>query len=149
MAATQRSRKCRQMLAAAAALLEPHAADLLRSCYHYRTCNGWTIELRPLMAKKSKIQKNAKRIELVARYAEKRAALVSVMKDPEATSQEKREAMAELQKLPRDSSPVRIRNRCIMTGRPRGYDRKFGLSRIALREMALEGLIPGVRKSSW
>lgn len=101
------------------------------------------------MAKKSKVQKNKRRAELVARYAEERTALVAVMKDPEATSVEKREAQAKLRKLPRDSSPVRTRNRCQMTGRPRGYLRKFGLSRIAFREMALKGEIPGVRKSSW
>jgi len=101
------------------------------------------------MAKTSKIQKNEKRKELVARYAERRAALVSVMKDPDATTAEKREASAELQRLPRDSSPVRVRNRCNMTGRPRAYNRKFGLSRIAFREMALRGEIPGVKKSSW
>lgn len=101
------------------------------------------------MAKKSKLQKNRRRAELVARYAEKRAALVAVMKDPEATSDEKRDAMAKLRRLPRDSSPVRGRNRCQMTGRPRGYIRKFGLSRIAFREMALKGELPGVRKSSW
>ena len=101
------------------------------------------------MAKKSKIEKNKKRRKLVARYADQRAALVSVMKDPEATPDEKREAMAKLRKLPRDSSPVRVRNRCNVTGRPRAYNRKFGISRIALREMALEGVIPGVRKSSW
>ena len=101
------------------------------------------------MAKKGKIEKNNKRIELTARYAEKRAALVAIMKDPEATPDEKREAMAKLRKLPRDSSAVRIRNRCNFTGRPRAYMRDFGISRIAFREMSLEGLIPGVRKSSW
>jgi len=101
------------------------------------------------MAKKSKIQKNEKRKELVARYSERRTALVSVMKDPKASPAEKREASAELQRLPRDSSPVRVRNRCNMTGRPRAYNRKFGLSRIAFRDMALRGEIPGVKKSSW
>ncbi len=101
------------------------------------------------MAKKAKIQKNNKRIEIAARYAEQRAALVAVTKDPEATPDEKREATAKLRKLPRDSSAIRIRNRCNFTGRPRAYNRKFGISRIAFREMALQGLIPGVRKSSW
>ncbi len=101
------------------------------------------------MAKKAKIEKNNKRIALAARFAEKRAALVAVVKDPEATPDEKREAMAKLRKLPRDSAAVRVRNRCNFTGRPRAYNRDFGMSRIAFREMSLQGLIPGVRKSSW
>lgn len=101
------------------------------------------------MAKKGKLQKNGRRAELVAKYAETRRQLVEVMKNPDATPYEKREAMAGLQALPRDSAAVRYRNRCQMTGRPRGFIRKFGISRIALREMALHGLIPGVRKSSW
>ena len=101
------------------------------------------------MAKKGKLEKNDRRADLVARYAETRLQLVAVMKDPEATPDEKRQAMARLQALPRDSAAVRYRNRCQMTGRPRGFIRKFGISRIALREMALHGLIPGVRKSSW
>jgi len=101
------------------------------------------------MAKKAKIEKNNKRRELVARFAEQRAALVAVMKDVDATPVEKREAMAKLRKLPRDSSAVRVRNRCNFTGRPRAFSRQFGMSRIAFREMALQGLIPGVRKSSW
>lgn len=101
------------------------------------------------MAKKGKLEKNDRRADLVAKYAETRLQLVAVMKDPEATPDEKRQAMARLQALPRDSAAVRYRNRCQMTGRPRGFIRKFGISRIALREMALHGLIPGVRKSSW
>ncbi len=101
------------------------------------------------MAKKGKLQKNDRRADLVARYAETRRQLVEVMKDPKASPDEKRQAMARLQSLPRDSAAVRYRNRCQMTGRPRGFVRKFGISRIALREMALHGLIPGVRKSSW
>ncbi|MCY4573218.1 MAG: 30S ribosomal protein S14 [Gemmatimonadetes bacterium] len=101
------------------------------------------------MAKKGKLQKNDRRAHLVEKYAETRAQLRRVMKDPGATLDEKREAMARLQALPRDSAAVRYRNRCQMTGRPRGFIRKFGISRIALREMSLHGLIPGVRKSSW
>lgn len=101
------------------------------------------------MAKKGKLQKNGRRALLVAKYAETRRQLVEVMKDPDASPDEKRQAMARLQALPRDSAAVRYRNRCQMTGRPRGFIRKFGISRIALREMALHGLIPGVRKSSW
>lgn len=101
------------------------------------------------MARKALLEKNAQRRELVARYAPRRAALAAVMKNPEATPLEKREAQAALRKLPRNSSAVRIRNRCNFTGRPRGFLRHFGTSRIAFRTMALEGLIPGVRKSSW
>ena len=101
------------------------------------------------MAKKGKIEKNTRRRELIARHAEKRRALTTIIKDPEATPMEKREAQAALRKLPRDSSATRYRKRCQLTGRPRGYIGKFGLSRIAFREDALEGLIPGVRKSSW
>ena len=101
------------------------------------------------MAKKGKLEKNARRRILVARHAEKRRTLTALMKDPEATQLEKREAQAALRKLPRDSSATRVRNRCLLTGRPRGFLSKFGISRIAFRENSLEGLIPGVRKSSW
>ena len=101
------------------------------------------------MAKKGKIQKNQKRAELIQRHAARRRELVKVIKDAEATPIEKREAQAALRKLPRDSSATRYRNRCQLTGRPRGFLRKFGISRIAFRENALDGMIPGVRKSSW
>jgi small subunit ribosomal protein S14 len=101
------------------------------------------------MAKTSKIARNAQRQELVARYAERRAALVKTIKNKDATPEQIAEAYSKLRKLPRDSSATRIRNRCSQTGRPRAYLRHFGLSRIALREMALNGLIPGVRKASW
>lgn len=101
------------------------------------------------MAKKGKLQRNGRRAQFVARYAERRGQLVAAMKDPSVSQAEKRQAMAELQAMPRDSSPVRYRNRCQMSGRPRGFIRHFGISRIALREMSLHGLIPGVRKSSW
>ena len=101
------------------------------------------------MAKKSMINKNNRRIELAARYAERREALVAVVRDPSTTLKEKAEAQAQLRKLPRDSAKVRVKNRCVMTGRPRGYYRKFGLSRIALREEALKGNLPGVTKASW
>lgn len=101
------------------------------------------------MAKKSKIAKNLKRKKLVAKYAERRAALVAISKDPNASLDEKFEAQAALAKLPRDSSAVRVVNRCALTGRPRAYYRKFGLSRIALREEALKGNLPGVVKASW
>ena len=101
------------------------------------------------MAKKGKLEKNDRRAQLVEKYAERRLELTKIMKSADATSDEKREAMARLQALPRDSSSVRYRNRCQMSGRPRGFIRKFGLSRIAFRDMSLHGLIPGVRKSSW
>lgn len=101
------------------------------------------------MAKKGKIEKNDRRAELVAKYADRRRGLVKVLKDGDATPDEKRQAMTKLQALPRDSSAVRYRNRCQMTGRPRGFIGKFGISRIAFRDMSLEGMIPGVRKSSW
>ncbi len=101
------------------------------------------------MAKKSKIAKNQQRAVLVERYAEKRAELIKVIKDPDANYDAKREAYAKLAKLPRDSSPTRYRNRCGVSGRPRGYFRKFGMSRLALRELAHNGELPGIRKSSW
>lgn len=101
------------------------------------------------MAKVSKIVKNEKRKKMVARYAKKRKALKKVINNPESTPEEIDEAVIRLQKLPRDASPVRVKNRCSQTGRPRGYLRKFGISRVALRELALEGQIPGVVKSSW
>ena len=101
------------------------------------------------MAKTSKIVKNEQRKEIVARYAEKRAALRAVIDSVTTSDAEKQEAYAKLRKLPRDSSKTRIRNRCSMTGRPRAYLRQFGLSRITFREMALQGLIPGVKKASW
>ena len=101
------------------------------------------------MAKTSKVVKNDKRKEIVARYAERRAALKATIKNPTTSDADREKAFEQLRKLPRDSSKVRIRNRCAMTGRPRAYLRQFGLSRITFREMALQGLIPGVRKASW
>lgn len=101
------------------------------------------------MAKKSMINKNDRRKAIVDRYAERRAALVAIVKDPNSSFREKLEAQEAIAKLPRDSAKIRIRNRCVMTGRPRGYYRKFGLSRIALREEALAGNLPGVTKASW
>lgn len=101
------------------------------------------------MAKKSMINKNERRKALVDRYAERRAALVAIVKDPNSSFREKLDAQEAIAKLPRDSAKIRVRNRCVMTGRPRGYYRKFGLSRIALREEALKGNLPGVTKASW
>ena len=101
------------------------------------------------MAKKSKIAKNLQRMELVARYAERRLELNKIIRSGASSEEEKEEARAKLAGLPRDSNPIRIRNRCALTGRPRGFYRKFGLSRLALRDKALKGELPGVTKSSW
>ncbi len=101
------------------------------------------------MAKISKIVKNEKRKKTVARFAAKRKALKKIINNPDSTPEEVDEAQIKLQKLPRNASPVRVVNRCSQTGRPRGYVRKFGISRVALRQLALEGQIPGVVKSSW
>ncbi len=101
------------------------------------------------MAKTSKIAKNNKRREIVERYAERREELVMIIKDPEASYEDKRAAYAKIAKMPRDASATRYRNRCVVSGRPRGYHRKFGLSRIALRKMAHLGELPGIRKASW
>lgn len=101
------------------------------------------------MAKKSMIARERKRAALIEKYAERRAALKLRINDPQATREERFVAVQELQKLPRDSSPVRFRNRCSITGRPRGYYRKFGLGRNKLREAAMNGEIPGLVKSSW
>lgn len=101
------------------------------------------------MAKTSKLARNEQRRELVQRYAQKRAALKATINNPKSTQEEKLEAVNALHKMPRDSSATRVRNRCNQSGRPRGFLRHFGLSRIALRDMALNGLIPGVRKASW
>ena len=87
--------------------------------------------------------------KMAAKYRAKREALKAVVKDVERPIEERLEASRSLAKLPRNSSPVRHRNRCNLSGRPRGYLRKFGLSRIALRELAHEGKVPGVTKSSW
>ena len=101
------------------------------------------------MAKLAVINRQAKREALVKKYAEKRKQLLSIIQDSKATDEARDEARAKLQALPRDASPVRLRNRCAITGRPRGTFRKFGLSRIALRDLALRGELPGVVKASW
>ena len=101
------------------------------------------------MAKTSMIERQKKREALVAKYAARRRELVAIVKNPRTTPEARAQAYAKLRKLPRNSSRIRIRNRCSMTGRPRGYEGYFGLSRIALRDMALNGLLPGVRKASW
>ena len=101
------------------------------------------------MAKVSMVQREKKRAKLVERDFEKRQNLRAILKDPEASYEDKMDAQVKLQKLPRDSSPSRRRNRCKMTGRPHGYYRKFGLSRIKLREAMMRGDVPGLVKASW
>lgn len=101
------------------------------------------------MAKVSMVEREKKRIKLTDKYYSKRQSLKQILKDCNSTDDEKWAAQLELQKLPRDSSPVRLRNRCGLTGRPHGYYRKFGLARIKLREAAMRGEVPGLRKASW
>ena len=101
------------------------------------------------MAKKSMIAREVKRIKTVAKFAQKRASLKAIVNDTNASSEERYEASIKLQKLPRNSSPSRVVRRCQITGRPHAVYRKFGLSRIKLREAAMRGDIPGLVKSSW
>ena len=103
------------------------------------------------MAKESMKAREVKRAKLVARYAEKRAALKKVIAttDDPAEAYEAYEAARKLQSIPKNANPIRLHNRCKITGRPKGYMRQFGLSRIQFREMASSGLIPGVKKASW
>ena len=101
------------------------------------------------MAKKSMIAREHKRMKTVARYATKRAALKAILVDTKASDEQKWDAQARLQKLPRDASPVRQRRRCQITGRPHGVYRKFGLCRNKLREAAMRGDVPGLVKSCW
>ena len=99
------------------------------------------------MAKESMKAREVKRAKLVAKYAEKRAALKKIVNSGEPV--EAFEAAQKLQAIPRNANPIRLHNRCKLTGRPKGYIRLFGLSRIQFREMASSGLIPGVKKASW
>lgn len=101
------------------------------------------------MAKKSMIEKNKRRMRQVERDAGRRGRLKAMAKDLSLTPEERFNARLKLAKLPRDGSPVRVRLRCALTGRPRGNYRKFGISRIALRDLASAGQVPGVVKSSW
>jgi len=101
------------------------------------------------MAKKSQINRDLKRKKLIAKYAEKREELRIKLKDPNASIEEKLEVQEQFSKLPRNSCPTRLNNRCKVSGRSKAYYRKFGISRIALRELALRGQLPGMRKSSW
>jgi small subunit ribosomal protein S14 len=101
------------------------------------------------MAKTSAVEKNKRRMRLAKQYAAKRAKLKEASADPNLSDQERFTARLKLAELPRNSSPTRIRNRCELTGRPRGFYRKLKMSRIALRQMGNEGKVPGMVKSSW
>jgi small subunit ribosomal protein S14 len=101
------------------------------------------------MAKKSAVEKNERRRAMAARDAARRAELKAIVRDKTLESEERFDAVLKLAKMPRNGARIRIRNRCVVSGRPRAYYRKFGLSRIALRELASEGQVPGVVKSSW
>jgi len=101
------------------------------------------------MAKLSMVARDTKREKEVRRCAKKRAELKAIIKSPTTSYEEKEEAVLKMQKLPRNASPVRMRNRCSLTGRPKGYYRKFGLGRNKLREAAMRGDIPGLVKASW
>jgi small subunit ribosomal protein S14 len=101
------------------------------------------------MAKLSQVLRDKKREKLIEKYADKRAELRAQMKDPNLDPDEKAEVMAKLNSLPRNSCPTRLTRRCFLTGRSKAVYRKFGLSRIALRDLALRGDLPGVTKSSW
>jgi len=101
------------------------------------------------MAKKSMINREKKREAIVAKYAKKRAELIAKINDTSLSLEERMAARLKLQQLPRNASPVRLRNRCALTGRPRGTFRKFGLCRNQLRELAFTGQVPGMIKASW
>ncbi len=101
------------------------------------------------MAKVSMVRREIKRAGVVAKYKKKRAALKKTIKAPASSPEERAAAIIALQRQPRNASPCRLRNRCRLTGRPRGYYRKFGLGRNKLREHAMEGDIPGLIKASW
>ena len=101
------------------------------------------------MAKLALINRDEKRREMVEKYAAKRAALVALINDVNRSDEERFEARPKLQALPRNSSPVRLRNRCKLTGRPRGVFRKFGLGRSKLRDFVMRGEVPGMTKASW
>ena len=101
------------------------------------------------MAKKSLVNRDMKRRKLAKQYEARRQALKAVIRDENASGEEKFKAVLKLAELPRNSSPTRIRNRCLVSGRPRGFYRKLKMSRIALRELGSQGKIPGLVKSSW
>jgi small subunit ribosomal protein S14 len=101
------------------------------------------------MAKKSMLMRQRHREVAVKRYAKKRAELKELIRNPKTSDDDKAEAQKKLQELPRDANPIRLRNRCALTGRPHGFYRKFGLSRTKLRETMMRGEIPGLTKASW
>lgn len=101
------------------------------------------------MAKVSMVERNRKRARTVKKYAVRRAELKSIISNPGTGYEERQEAVLALQRLPRNSSPTRMRNRCSLSGRPKGYYRKFGLARNMLRKAAMRGDVPGLVKSSW
>ena len=101
------------------------------------------------MAKLSVVNREARRRKLVVKYAARRTALKDIIRNPETTYDEREEAQRKLNAMPRNSSPVRVRNRCRLTGRPHGYYRKFGLGRNKLREAVMSGDVPGLVKASW
>jgi small subunit ribosomal protein S14 len=101
------------------------------------------------MASTCQIAKNERRKALAAKYQERREMLKKMIIDPNRSPEDREKAARALRALPRNSSKVRIRNRCVVSGRPRGYYRKFGLARVALRDLALRGELPGVTKASW
>jgi small subunit ribosomal protein S14 len=101
------------------------------------------------MAKKSMLMRQRHRQAAVKRYAAKRAELKELIRSPKTSEEARADAQKKLQKLPRDANPVRLRNRCALTGRPHGYYRKFGLSRTKMRETMMRGEIPGLTKASW
>jgi small subunit ribosomal protein S14 len=101
------------------------------------------------MAKVSAVQRDLKRRRLVKKYSNKRAKLNAIIKDKETSMEDRFRAVMALSELPRNSAKIRTRNRCALTGRPRAHHRKFGISRLALRELASKGELPGVTKSSW
>ena len=101
------------------------------------------------MAKLAVVLRDKKRRKTVEKFKSKRAALIEIIEDSRASDEAREEARAKLQRLPRDASPVRLRNRCALTGRPRGVYSKFGLGRNKLRDLALKGEVPGIIKASW
>jgi len=101
------------------------------------------------MAKKSMINRETRRLQAVQKHAEKRNELKEIIRKPDTSDEERLEAQRRLRALPRDASPVRLQRRCRLTGRPHGFYRKFGLGRNKLREAAMRGDIPGLRKASW
>jgi small subunit ribosomal protein S14 len=119
-----------------------HDASSVRKVPHERNKEEY-------MAKKSMVARDKKRAELISRHWERRQELKKAVINPDLSDEEREEARLKLNKMPRNSCPVRYRKRCKLTGRPRGNLNKFGISRICFREMASHGLIPGVTKSSW